>query len=172
MTGLIHIYTGDGKGKTSAACGLALRCAHYGGKIVIAQFIKSGESGEIQELRRLPNVCYFGGNPTGKFSFQMNEDEKRSMAKMEREVLAQAVEAARDASMLVLDEVMAAISCGFLETEQIAALLKAKPDALEVVLTGRNPPQALIELADYVSLIQKIKHPYDRGIAARQGIER
>lgn len=172
MTGLVHIYCGDGKGKSSAAFGLALRCSYYGNKIVLAQFIKSGESGEIQMLRKLPNVAYFGGNPTGKFSFQMDEGEKRGMAELESSVFAQAVEHARDAQMLVLDEVMAAISCGFLPLEAVVRFLNERPEGLEVILTGRNPPQELIELADYVSEIQKIKHPFDRGIAAREGIER
>ena len=171
MNGLIHMYCGDGKGKTTAAMGLALRCAYYGEPIVIAQFLKSGASGEVQMLRNLPNVTYFGGNPTEKFSFQMSEDEKKEMACMEQALFTQAITCAQHARMLVLDEVAAAMSCGFLPKEMLVDFLQHKPQTLEVVLTGRNPPAEVLALANYVSEIQKVKHPFDAGMGAREGIE-
>ena len=104
----------------------------------------------------------------------MNEEQKRHAAMVQQELFAKASATALSGScdLLVLDEIMAAINSGMVETEQVKQLLCSKPEELEVVLTGRNPPQELIELADYVSQIQKVKHPFDRGIAARDGIER
>lgn len=169
--GLVHIYCGDGKGKTSAACGLALRCAYYGDPVVVAQFLKDGESGECRMLAKLPNVTLLCGNPSGKFSFQMNEEEKRDTTAAIRGTFSRAVAAAQNARLLVLDEVMAAVSCGFLSETEVGAFLDSRPEGLEVVLTGRNPPQALLERADYVSEIVKRKHPFEQGIPAREGIE-
>lgn len=170
--GLIHIYCGEGKGKTSAAFGLALRCAGHGERVIIAQFLKDGNSGECEMMRRLPQVQVFGSNPSGKFSFQMNAEEKIYTKKAVQHIFQQAVAAAADARMLVLDEAMAALSCDFLQLEDVLQFLEARPAGLEVVLTGRYPPQELLDRADYVSEIQKMKHPFDRGVAARDGIER
>lgn len=170
-SGLVHIYCGDGKGKTSAACGLALRCAYYGAPVVIAQFLKDGTSGECRMLEKLPNVTLLCGNPSGKFSFQMNEAEKAETAAVIRGTFARAAEAAQGARLLVLDEIMAAVSCGFLPEDEVARFLDGRPDGLEVVMTGRNPPEALLARADYVSEVVKRKHPFEQGIPAREGIE-
>lgn len=173
MTGLVHIYCGDGKGKTSAAFGLALRCLGHGEQVVIAQFLKDGQSGECQAISRLSNVYLFAANPTNKFSFQMNDHEKTQTANAAAQCFQNAVRVAREkpVRLLVLDEVMAAISCGFLTCAEVAAFLETRPENLEVVMTGRNPPPPLLALANYVSEINKQKHPYDQGVSAREGIE-
>ena len=173
MTGLIHIYHGDGKGKTTCAMGLALRCAAQGQPVVIAQFLKDGTSGECRMLARLDNVTLLAANPSGKFTFAMNDAEKQQT----RDALARTFQAAVDfakreqARMLVLDEVCGAISTGMLPEQAVLDFLDHKPDGLEVVLTGRNPSDALQSRADYISEICKRRHPYDKGIAAREGIE-
>ena len=174
MSGLIHIYCGDGKGKTTAALGLSLRAAGHGMHVCIVQFLKSTETGELNILRQIPNVQIIRSQEQLGFTFRRNEEQKRHAALVQQELFAKASATALSGScdLLVLDEIMAAINSGMVETEQVKQLLCSKPEELEVVLTGRNPPQELLELADYVSQIQKVKHPFDRGIAARDGIER
>lgn len=172
-TGLTHIYCGDGKGKTTAAMGLALRCAGHGKPVVVAQFLKDGTSGECRAFAALPNVTLLAANPSGKFSFRMTEEEKKQTA----EALTRTFDAACDfavrtnARMLVLDEVCAAISCGFLAEDRVLDFLSRRPEQLEVVMTGRDPSAQLREAANYISEIRKIRHPYDKGVAAREGIE-
>lgn len=174
MSGLIHIYCGDGKGKTTAALGLSLRAAGRGMQVCIVQFLKSTETGELNILRQIPSVQVIRSQEQLGFTFRMNEEQKRHAAMVQQELFAKASATALSGNcdLLVLDEIMAAINSGMVEAEQVKQLLCGKPEELEVVLTGRNPPQELIELADYVSQIQKVKHPFDRGIAARDGIER
>ena len=173
MKGLIHLYCGEGKGKTTAAVGLAVRCAGHGGRVVFAQFLKDGTSGECRALAGLKNVTVLAANPVGKFSFQMTEEEKRRTADaVSRRFEAAAGFAVREgATLLVLDEVCAAVSCGFLPESELLAFLDGKPDDLEVVLTGRNPSEALQARADYITEMVKRRHPFDKGIGARKGIE-
>ncbi len=172
-TGLVHLYCGEGKGKTTAAMGLAARCTGRHKKVVIAQFLKDGTSGECQFLSQQPNITLLAANPVGKFSFAMNEEEK----KQTKEAIVRMFDAAtqyavrEQAFLLVLDEVCAAITCGFLEEDKVITFLEQKPDSLEVVMTGRDPSERLQEQADYISEMCKRKHPFDRGIMAREGIE-
>lgn len=172
-TGLIHLYCGDGKGKTTAAMGLALRSIGRGKKVVIAQFLKDGTSGECQFLSSQAGVTLLAANPVGKFSFAMTEEEKQQT----KEAIVRMFEAAtqyavrENAFLLVMDEVCAAITCGFLEEEQVISFLQQKPDTLEVALTGRDPSERLQAQADYISEVCKRKHPFDCGIMAREGIE-
>lgn len=172
-TGLIHLYCGDGKGKTTAAMGLALRSIGRHKKVVIAQFLKDGTSGECQFLSRQEGVTLLAANPVGKFSFAMTEAEKQQT----KEAIVRMFEAAtqyavrENAFLLVMDEVCAAITCGFLEEEKVLSFLQQKPDTLEVAMTGREPSARLQAQADYISEVCKRKHPFDRGIMAREGIE-
>ena len=170
-TGLIHIYYGDGKGKTTAAFGLALRCAGRGKNVVVAQFLKGGASGELDGVKRFPEITVFRGKPTGKFTFQMNGEEKKATAGQCGDIFHQAVDAAGDARLLVLDEAVDACAKGFLSMEAVTAFLETKPQALEVVLTGHSLPQALADRADYISHVVKEKHPFDQGVTARADIE-
>ena len=168
-TGLIHIYCGEGKGKTTAAVGLAVRHAGFGGKVVLAQFLKDGTSSECRALSKLENVTMLAA----KFSFQMTEEEKQQCsAAIGRTFAAATGFAVREgATLLVLDEVCAAVSCGFLPEDELLTFLDGKPDELEVVLTGRNPSEALQARADYITEMVKRRHPFDKGIGARKGIE-
>ena len=166
QTGLVHLYCGDGKGKTTAAMGLAMRAAGRGLRVLNVQFLKSTPTGELEILKLLRSSEQLG------FTFRMNEEQKRRAAVIQQQLFAGAKEQMRDTDLLILDEVMAAINAGMLQTEQVTGLLRERHAGLEVVLTGRNPPPELIELADYVSEIKKVKHPFDKGIAARDGIER
>lgn len=172
-TGLVHLYCGDGKGKTTAAMGLALRSIGRHKKVVIAQFLKDGTSGECQFLSRQQGVTLLAANPVGKFSFAMTDVEKQKTKEAVDRMFEAATQYAvrENVFLLVLDEVCAAITCGFLEEEKVIAFLQNKPAAMEVALTGRDPSERLQEEADYISEVCKRKHPFDCGIMAREGIE-
>lgn len=174
MFGLIHIYCGDGKGKTTAAVGLAVRCAGRGNKVLLVQFLKSRDSGELYSLAKLPDVEVMRGKESKKFTFQMNEEEKHTLLiehnKMFEQVLAKIKNGGY--SLLILDEVIGALNAKVFEMPKLIEFLRHKPENLEVVLTGRNPAPELVEIADYVSEMRKVKHPMDKGIMAREGIEK
>lgn len=171
-SGLVHLYCGDGKGKTTAAVGLAVRHSGRGGKVVFAQFLKDGTSGECRVLAKL-GVTVLAANPVGKFSFRMTEEEKaETAAALGRTFDAATGFAVRErATLLVLDEVCAAVNCGFLPEKTLTEFLESRPDSLEVVLTGRDPSENLQVHADYITEMKKRRHPFDKGVAAREGIE-
>ena len=171
-SGLVHLYCGDGKGKTTAAVGLAVRHSGRGGKVVFAQFLKDGTSGECRVLAKL-GVTVLAANPVGKFSFRMTEEEKaETAAALGRTFDAATGFAVREkATLLVLDEVCAAVNCGFLPEKTLTEFLESRPDSLEVVLTGRDPSENLQMHADYITEMKKRRHPFDEGVAAREGIE-
>ena len=170
--GLIHLYYGDGKGKTTAAFGLAFRCAGWGRRVVIAQFLKGTPSGEAAAAERFPEITLLRGDGPCKFTFQMTEAERAETAKACRALFQQATRLAGEekARLLVLDEVVDTCG-GFLPMEELCAFLDHKPQGLEVVLTGHSLPPQLKERAHYVSHIVKEKHPYDTGVSARKDIE-
>lgn len=174
MFGLIHIYCGDGKGKTTAAVGLAVRCAGRGNKVLLVQFLKSRDSGELYSLAKLQDIEVMRGKESKKFTFQMNEEEKHALLiehnKMFEQVLAKIKNGGY--SLLILDEVIGALNARVFEMPKLIEFLRHKPENLEVVLTGRNPAPELVEIADYVSEMRKVKHPMDKGIMAREGIEK
>lgn len=172
--GLVHIYTGDGKGKTTSAVGLAVRAFGRGMRIIFAQFLKDGVSGEIKILNELGNgfrVCKSGF--AGKFTWQMDESELCEARKEQNSfldaVIAEAFSGGWD--MLVLDEILVAVDQGIIDESRVEELIKEKPEDLELVLTGRSAPESLVRIADYVSEIKAVKHPYEKGIGARIGIE-
>ena len=171
--GLVHIYCGEGKGKTTCSVGLTVRACGYGLHVLFMQFLKSGTSSELKILKELPGIEVLGTKPIKKFSFQMTEEEKaetRAVSQKEVEDMLQMIQNDHY-DMVVLDEALGAIEAGLLDGQVIVDFLKNRPEKLEVVLTGRYPTPELEELADYVSRIDKVKHPYDRGIPARTGIE-
>ncbi len=171
--GLVHIYCGDGKGKTTAAAGLAIRCAGGGGRVLFYQFLKDGRSGEINVLKNIDNITVVEGYSEIKFSCNMTEEEKNAAKQHYTEKLRELKDrvSCQNYDMLVLDEACGALSLGYISKEDLLLFIKNKPVGLELVLTGRNPCESLIENADYVSEIKKIKHPFDKGISARKYIE-
>lgn len=176
MKGLIQIYCGDGKGKTTAAIGQAVRSAGAGLSVIFSRFLKTEDSGELAILREVPGITMVPCRKSFGFFFQMTEAEKQEAAQVYQEVLDRAVSLASEAAgegdtLLVMDEIIATYRYGLVDREKLTAFLRGKPENLEVVMTGRDPAQELVSLADYVSEIKKIKHPFDRGICARRGIE-
>lgn len=174
QTGLIHIYTGDGKGKTTAAVGLTIRCVGSGRKAVFAQFLKDNTSSELNVLNNIEGIRMILSEKSFGFYFNMTETEKLEARETYSRQLIKAIDTAINGNyqMLVLDEIIATYNNQFIDHQYFLDFLKNKPPHLEVVLTGRNPVSELIDLADYVSEIKKIKHPFDYGIAARTGIEK
>ncbi len=168
---MIHLYCGDGKGKTTAAMGLALRMAGRGKPVVIAQFLKGADSGERYALSLLPKVTLLPAPEHIKFSFQLTPEERAAEQKRYLRLIAQARTAAGEIpdGLLVLDEVCAVVNTGLLPLEEVLSCLEAA--ACEVILTGRDPAPELLARADYVTEMKKLRHPYDRGTAARQGVE-
>ena len=161
--GLIHIYCGDGKGKTTASIGLTIRCVGRGGKVLFVQFLKERKTGEIAVLTTLPSVTVRRGKGTGKFTFQMNSLELAAAKKIQEETFDYICRICREnpPDLLIMDEIIGACTTGLVSEDKLIHFLASKPIQTEVVLTGRNPSQKLIALADYVSEIKKIKHPFD-----------
>lgn len=171
MKGLIHIYCGDGKGKTTAAVGLAVRAAGAGKKVLFTQFFKNGSSSEIGMLKTIGNITTMHCPTSHGLFFRMNDREK-AQAKLDyTQLLSDVLKEAASSDLLILDEAISACNHGMIPETRLADFLENKPDGLEVVLTGRNPSNHLLSIADYVTEMHKVKHPYDRGIGARRGIE-
>ena len=170
---MLHIYCGDGKGKTTCAFGLALRAAGRGRKVVIAQFLKSGDSGEREAIARVPGVTLLEVPEQVKFTFMMNDQEKAEASARMKETLKRlsGLVKAGDCGLVVLEECCAAVSTGLLPLADVLAFLDSAPEDLEIVITGRDPDPALVERADYITEMKKIRHPFDKGVAARKGIE-
>ncbi|WP_320937458.1 cob(I)yrinic acid a,c-diamide adenosyltransferase [Enterocloster lavalensis] len=241
MNGLVHIYCGDGKGKTTAALGLALRAAGNGVPVVIARFLKNDGSGEVGILENVPGVYLFHCERQFGFTWTMSEEQKAEAGEyftglferaweMGCKTAREDVEGAGKAdgcmagenwgsdsvsdgssrrdtgvcdtgasisespvsgapvsgspasapltsppceirALLVLDEIMAAVNSGFVANERLLAALDHRPDGLEVVLTGRGPSEELLSRADYVTEMRAVKHPYEKGVGARKGVE-
>ncbi len=173
--GLIHIYTGDGKGKSTAACGLALRAYGAGFRVKVVRFFKTEPSGECKALKKLLDermeiYCFETPHP---FFWEMNDQEKEVLRQQVRQGYQFCLEAAQGdtCDLLFADEILGALHAGFVTEEEMVTLMTTKAEGVELVLTGRNAPQSLIGAADYVSEIHAVKHPFEQGISAREGIE-
>lgn len=171
MEGMIHIYCGDGKGKTTAAMGLAVRAAGAGKRVIVTQFFKDGSSSEVRGLQAIENIRTMHCQTVRGLYRRMNDEEKETASRDYTNLFLDVVKASKEADLLVLDEIISACNHGTVEETLVTDFLRRKPDHLEVVLTGRNPSESLLQFADYVTEMCKVKHPFDRGIAARKGIE-
>jgi cob(I)alamin adenosyltransferase len=167
--GYIHLYTGNGKGKTSAAIGLAIRAVGAGKRVFIAQFVKGMHYSELDALKRFPEIelrqygldCFIKNKPT-----QKDIDAARAgLTEVEMIVTENSFD------VLILDEICIALYYHLFEEKEVINLLKAKPAEMEVILTGRYATEALYEIADLVTEMKEIKHYYNDGVAARKGIE-
>jgi cob(I)alamin adenosyltransferase len=169
--GLTQVYTGEGKGKTSAAFGLGLRAIGRGLKVYVVQFIKGGfDYGELHIVDDLPNLKLkaFG---RGKFVTEMPpKDEDVKLAK-EAFKLAKKVVNSDEYDLVILDEINVALNLKLVDVKEVIDLIKNKPKHVELILTGRYAPSEVIELADLVTEMKEIKHPYTQGIPPRKGIE-
>ncbi len=168
----IHLYEGNGKGKTSAAVGAAVRMAGTGKKVLFCQFLKGGDSSELAILRRIPEIEVLEVEKSFGFTFRMTEEARREAEAYYRCHWKKAVAkaGAQQVGMLVLDEFVDAFRQGFVEREEALSYLRGEHDC-EIILTGHHPPEELVALADYHTLFEMKKHPYEQGVAARRGIE-
>lgn len=169
--GQVQVYTGDGKGKTTAALGLAVRAAGHGSRTYVGQFMKGQPYGEIEALRGHPLITIeqYGGTHCIR-----REDVTAADVARARRGLAQALQAMRSGqyAIVVLDEVNVAVWFGLLSTEEVLAFLGQRPAPVEVILTGRHAVAEVLEEADLVTEMREIKHYYRAGVPAREGIER
>lgn len=173
-TGLVHIYCGNGKGKTTCAMGLCTRAAGYGYKVLIYQFMKNNKTSERKILEQVDNITFVDGLESEKFSFQMTEEEKAERRAYYLDQFRNITEKVQKEKyqILFMDELIYTIDAGLFDEAVLVDYLKNKPEDLEVILTGQNPGATVVALADYVSEIRKVKHPFDQGQGSRYGIEK
>ena len=164
---MLHLYWGNGKGKTTAAMGLALRALGHGRRVVIVQFLKDGTSGEIAPLRAAGAAVY--ACPNAKFTWLMDEADKAAAREASARALGRAL--AEPFDLLVLDEACAALKSGILNEALLRRAVAFAKNGREVVLTGRDPAPWLQEAADYSTEMRAHRHPYADGVAAREGVE-
>ena len=164
MKGKIFVLTGDGKGKTTSAFGMALRAVGHGKKVAIVQFMKSGEYGEIKARVNGMEIYQFGRK---EFVFEATEEDKK-LAKMAIEKAEELLE--KKPFILILDEINVALHFKLISLESVLKLLEKRGET-HIVLTGRKAPKKLIEMADVVTEMKKIKHYYDKGQEAMEGLE-
>lgn len=169
--GLVQVYTGNGKGKTSAALGLALRATGRGLKVYVIQFIKGGfDYGELHVVDRLPNLTL---KAFGRGKFITSKPPEKEDVKLAEEALklAEEITQSREYDVVILDEINVALHLKLIKLQEVEEMIKRKPENVEIVLTGRNAPEEIIELADLVTELKEIKHPFSKGFQARKGIE-
>jgi cob(I)alamin adenosyltransferase len=169
--GLVQVFTGNGKGKTTAALGTVLRAAGHGLRVYVVFFMKGHYNyGEFSTLSRLPNVdkaCFGFEHLTDPVNIKPEEIEQAKLALAD----ARAAVLSGNYDLVVLDEVNVALGFNLIELDEVVKLIRDKPSNVELILTGRYADTKLIELADLVTEMVKVKHPFDKGIKARKGIE-
>lgn len=166
--GLVHLYWGNGKGKTTAAMGLALRALGSGLRVTVVQFLKSGDSGELPPLRQLGAAVYSGRAGT-KFVDRMTPQEKEQARALHEQSLQAAL--AQPCDLLVLDEACTAWQLGMVDQALLQEAVLGRPAGREVVLTGREPAPWMCQAADYSTEMCCHKHSYEQGVPARKGVE-
>ena len=168
--GKIHIYTGEGKGKTTAALGLAMRAAGAGFKVYLIQFLKGQADSELKSLKKIKNIFI---KKFGERSFiHKVGTPKDKIAALAAFNFSKKIIKSKKFNLVILDEIFLAIFFKLIAAADIVKLIKNKPAGLELVLTGRRAPKELIKLADYVTEMKEVKHPYQNGVLSRRGIEK
>lgn len=170
MEGFIQIYTGNGKGKTTASLGLALRAAGAGYKIFIGQFLKSGDYSEIKALKKLDNIEIeqYGA---GRFVKGKPSEEDITAGAAGYKKLTQVLKKGEH-DLVIAEEANVAVTCNLFSERELLTLMDIKPDHVELVITGRGATEKIIERADLVTEMKEIKHYYKKGVKARKGIEK
>lgn len=167
----LHVYCGDGKGKTTASVGLAIRAAGAGKRVLFVQFMKGNDTAELNILKEIANIEILRPKKEYPFFKQMDELQKKEI-QSEHDNIIDTVEKRvheKAAEVVILDELTYPINYGIIQENKVYTLLKLKE--AEYVVTGRDPSPELVSLADYVTEMKKIKHPFDQGAVAREGIE-
>ncbi len=174
---MIHLYTGDGKGKTTAAIGLGIRAAGWGLQVCFAQFMKGNETGELYVLKDLPQVTILRSEKDFGFYNSMSGQDKEELTKIHDRILDKILELVESGSchMVILDEITYPVNWKLLDIEKLKRILgfgeQGAEGEIELVLTGRGSEGFLRDAADYITEMESVRHPYERGIGARKGIE-
>ncbi len=173
MKGLVHIFCGDGKGKTTSAIGLGIRACGFGKHVMMIRFLKGNYSYELKILNKLKNFYILPCPKVINSTYSMTENQMQEASVLCTNMFLRAVSAVnnQECNVLILDEIFCAVNFQFLDNKLIIDLIKNKPHDLELVLTGQNPKPEVLELADYVSEIKKVEHPFETNVPARRGIE-
>lgn len=168
------MYYGDGKGKTSAAIGLGVRACGRDKSILLVQFLKDNESGEIKALEHNARFKILKDKPVKKFVCAMDERERADLFQCQKRHFERAANELKAGKydVVILDEVIDILNLGIISLCELKSFLDNRPLGSEVVMTGHNPKSEIFELCDYVTEFKKIKHPYDKGIKGRAGIEK
>lgn len=171
--GFVHIYCGDGKGKTTAAAGLALRAAGAGKRVHFVQLLKGNPTSELKSIELIPNIIVDRPQKSFGFTWEMTDEQKKELTDIHNSLLLSAFEkmTSGDTDMLIIDEFCGAYNKGLLDKKIADMVFFERPFSCELVITGRDPEDKFIEAADYVSEIKCRKHPYEKGVPARKGIE-
>lgn len=171
--GLIHLYYGEGKGKTTAAVGLVIRAAGAGKQVLFAQFMKGGKTGELAVLNSLSNVTVLRSEKAFPFYRKMTEEDKVEQTlihnQMLKNILSRLQE--KECDVIVLDEITYPYAWKLIDCEKVRELLLTVQGRAEIICTGRNPDAFFFEQADYITEMKCVRHPYEKGIEAREGIE-
>ena len=170
MQGFVQVYTGDGKGKTTAALGLALRAAGAGLRVYFGQFIKNADYSEIKALARFADCITVRQFGRGCFLLTEPAPEDRAAARRALDAIGLAL-VSGGYDLVIADEANVAVTLGLIEANDLVSLIDRRPEQVELVLTGRGAPDAVLARADLVTEMRCVRHYYDRGVLARQGIE-
>ena len=172
-TGLLQFYVGDGKGKTTAAVGQLVRAKGAGLRCEMFQFLKNTPSGECESLGKLEIPVARAETETTKFVFQMSATEKGAYLMEQRKLYTKAIRDIRSGAfdVVALDEVLDLLDMGALDMDALRMALTSRPETVEVLLTGRKIPRRLYDIADYITELNAVKHPFREGMQARKGIE-
>ncbi len=166
---MLHIYCGDGKGKTTASLGLALRMSGAGMKVAFVQFMKGGDTAELNSLKLIGNIDVMRCDRDYGFLSTLSESDKRELTDCHNALLDRAFSGGYEG--IILDELKISYRCGLLDTGKAERLIIGGAKTAEIAITGRDPAQVFIDAADYISEIKCVRHPYKKGITARKGIE-
>jgi cob(I)alamin adenosyltransferase len=169
--GCVHVYTGNGKGKTTAALGLCLRALGAGYRVFFGQFMKSGVTSEIKALNRFGDQVVMAQFGTGRFVRGRPSETDRRAARQGLQAVANALGSGAF-QMVILDESLVAVHQGLLTAAALQEVVRQRPEGVEIVLTGRHASQDIVAQADLVTEMQEVKHYYRNGIPARNGIEK
>ena len=168
---MLEIYCGDGKGKTTAAMGLALRCAGCGMRVHIVQFMKGTKTGEIEAIKQIKGITVSRCDKNYGFLINMDDGLKKAIIDCHNKMLWEAEKIIGEVDMLILDEFNSAYEYNLLDRELAKKIIFENCKDREIVLTGRNPKKEFKGIADYISEIKAVKHPYSLGVKARKGVE-